>query len=60
MINTKTFIAKKVCESLYDNTGNNGSLLQFIERSQIPDTMQFVILSLEHYNGDKCIKEAIF
>lgn len=33
MINSKTFIAKKVCDSLYDNTGNNSSLLQFIERS---------------------------
>ena len=33
MINSKTMIAKKVFDSLYDNTGNNSSLLQFIERT---------------------------
>lgn len=60
IINTKTLVAKKIMQSLYDSCSNSSSLVQFVSKNTETGNDQYTIVSIEHFNGDKSIKEAIF
>ncbi|CDW73353.1 UNKNOWN [Stylonychia lemnae] len=60
IINTKTYVAKKIISSLYDSCSNSCSLIQYVNEQPETKEQVYQIISLEHMNGDKSIKEVTF